>query len=1169
MATNWTKDQLAAIETRQKTLLVSAAAGSGKTAVLTERAVQHMLDSKDPIDADRLLIVTFTRAAAQEMKQRISKKLSERIAAEPENAAARRQRSLLDRAMIGTIDSLCLNLLKENNRQAGLPAAFRVGDAQELEAMRQEAVNDVLENAYREQNEGFIALFGLLSGKRGDQNLAATVLKVLEFAMAHPFYREWMEEKLKVYSEFDTPQNSVWGRILTEYAAELAQARRRACERALRVIESEPGLAGYSAAFVDDCDIFGRLEKALLGGDWDKSVMLAQGCSFTALKAAKKAPEDLKESLKAQRQQNKDTIKRICEKVLTCTAAEFSEDVNDLLPKIRALFKLAGETDDLLLARKHEAGVFDFSDLSQLTVKLLVKKSENGLELTETAKELQSRFDEVMVDEYQDVNAVQDMIVSALSNGENLFMVGDVKQSIYRFRQARPEIFLDRSERYKTCAPDAGGQLITLGGNFRSRVEVTTAINNIFEPLFSKKIGDLVYDEGHKLNALASYPAAEGAGVSFKLFEQGSLDAGESTSAQAREVAREIKQMLQSGVEVCENGVMRPICQGDIAILLRSPKKLAEIYRSALENEGISAFAALESGFLTTNEISPVINLLKSIENPTRDIELSGAMLSPMFGFSAEQLAQMRANEPQGHFCLAVEDFAQKDEKTAAFWQLFCELRRMAATDDAMRVISAAIERTGFDLSCRAMKNGRQRFGNLMLLIQYAQQYHDNGYRGVSGFLKMIDRITNQKSDLAPAFVGEQTNSVTITSIHKSKGLEWPVVFLCEAGREHSFYRNDIISPTILHSELGFACVRRDEKARCQFSTAPLDAVRIESARAMFSEELRVLYVAATRAKERLIITAAMKKAVAAARSCGDESDADPIRVRECKSYAQWLLTALGCYGDVSAALQSKKTLGGIKLELGYLEPQEESKQNGENAQISLEELSPQREAAPDLEAVDRLKERIAFVYPHSQQAKLPAKLSVSQITHEKSDEYRFAQKPAFAVDKKASGSERGSAVHAFMQYCDYGAARENADAERERMVSRGILTPRQGSLVDTAAVAGFFGSALADRMFASKDILREFAFMASAAQCPSAAEYSSQGEATMLQGIADCIFIEEDRAVLVDYKTDFVKTPEELIERYSAQLILYREMLSGILPLPVTEGIIWSFALNREIKVF
>ena len=1162
--TKWTAQQQAAIDARGCNILVSAAAGSGKTAVLTERAVCRMLDAVDPIDADRLLVVTFTRAAAAEMQQRMQKRLAEAIEQNPADKAARRQRRLLERAVIGTIDSLCLDIVQQNRHKLGLPAVFRMGDNREIDDIYADAIGEVLEQSYKNHDDRFAELVALFEKKQGDMGLEAAIAKLLGFAKSNPFYREWLQQKADIYDDELPAGQSVWGKILLEQVADEAAYYSERTTEALESIADDSGLSSYAVAFSADHEFFESLFNSAKRYDWDGCYDLTQKFSFANLgRAGKNADGQTKDHLQALRKEYKKTVEKLQQKIFFCDSNGFLSDSRYLAPRVKKLFELAVLSDRIMDEKKAAEGIFEFADVEQLAVQLLMQKTESGVAPTELARELQSRFDEIMVDEYQDVNAVQDMIVTALSNGKNLFMVGDVKQSIYRFRQARPEIFIERAERY--AQPDNGeGRLIVLSGNFRSRKEIAQAANSIFRPLFSKKVGEIVYDETHQLEAMASYPDCDGVGAEFCVIERGDSLAADSAVIEAQYAAKKIKQLLNNNTLVAEkDGTLRPIRAGDIAILLRSTKSRAEIYKKALEEAGIEACAARENGFLGCYEVRAVIDLLRAVKNPTDEISLVGAMLSPMFDFTAERLAEMRAGNKKIAFFEAVRLSAEKDEQTERFLDIFDKLKRTAATADAVSVINQAIELTGFGLRCRAMKNGEQRFANLLMLINYAASFHNSGKRGLYGFLKTIDKIEEQGEDLAPAAVMQQNDAVAITSIHRSKGLEWPVVLLCDMGREFGYLSHDSRSPVALHWELGFACVRRDKARMIQLTTAQLEAVRMQSAMGQLSEELRILYVAVTRARERLIMIGSLKNAVDKAMALAPiGAGLADYQTAGCKCYADWVLSALGCCGSVDDALLRNGSLGGVALTL--CEPQEEMADLTQTAQIG-QPTDVGTEESAHLEIIER---QINYRYPYEAAAKLPSKLSVSEITHRRNDKYLFAKKPSFAAGQGA-GNERGTAVHAFMQFCDYAAAASDAAKELERMAQKGILSADKVELIDTAVIEKFFQSGLYAEIAAADEVKREFAFMTSAADCPSAKEqYSCGDEAVMLQGIADCVFIKNGCAAVLDYKTDRVRSAEELVERYKPQLDLYKEMLTKVLDMPVTRCVIWSFALGKSIEL-
>jgi len=1168
--TKWTPQQQSAIDARGENILVSAAAGSGKTAVLTERAVQRMLDSKEPIDADRIMVVTFTRAAAAEMKQRMLKKLSQRIEEYPDNKAAKRQRRLLERAVIGTIDSLCLSIVQENKQKLALPASFRMGDNRETEDLYDEAINETLEHYYNNDDSGFKELLSLFERKQGDGSLENAVKSLLGFARSNPFYRDWLRQKARIYDSSEKAGDSVWGKILLEHAATVSKRYGSLIDGALETIENDAAFKGYLKAFEADRMLFSELERAADTRDWDLCAAVIKSYIPERLGSARNADQQTAEYLKALRKEYRAVMEKLEQKVFFCDSKRFLEDAEYLSPRVKKLFELAETVDDILTEKKCGCGIFEFSDLQQLTVELLVKKDGDNYSLTETARQIGGRFDEIMVDEYQDVNAVQDMIINALSNGKNLFMVGDVKQSIYRFRQARPEIFISRSERYSK-AQNSEGRLIALGGNFRSRSEIVNAANNIFKPLFSKKVGEICYDENHMLSAMADYPENDGAGMEFYVLEQGRMSAADAAQQEADFAAAKIKELIQSGFKVSDNGEMRPVKAGDIAILLRSTKTRAAIYKEALENAGIEAYAALENGFLDALEVRAVLSFLRAVKNPTDDISLIGAMLSPLFGFTAEQLAVIRGERLKGGFYLAVKEYAKQHDKTAEFVRFFERIKKLSYTSDAADIVNTVIEESGFSLRCCAMENGEQRFSNLLMLIQYAEKFHAAGRRGLYSFLKAVDNICDKNGDLAPAAVVGNKNAVTVTSIHKSKGLEWPVVFVCDAGRDFGHLSTDAKRPLALNSELGFACARRDKERRIQFTTAQLEAVKMESAAGQLSEELRVLYVAVTRAREKLIITATVKKTEETIERCAPEgAQLKDYETADCRNYAGWLFASLGCYGDVNRAMARGSVLGGVKL--GFAGEEDTADKEcgvidsaGKNADLDETDMFDDERFR---EMAEKVKYQIAYSYPFKKAAVIPAKLSVSEITHEKSDEYRFSGKPSFAYGT-SSGSEKGTAVHAFMQFCNYGSAALDAERELQKMAEEGILDVQQAKLVDIKAIKRFFESELYHRMALSQDIKREFAFMAKADDCLSLnGKYSADGESSMIQGIADCIFTEDGEAVIVDYKTDKVKDMQQLADRYTGQLALYKEMVGSVLKINVKECIIWSFELGDSVRV-
>jgi len=1146
-----TREQRAAVESRGGSLMLSAAAGSGKTSVLTRRAVARILE--DGVDADRLLIVTFTRAAAAEMKGRIVKELSDYIERHPGDAHARRQRAKLDRAQIGTIDSLCSAILREHFQLAGLPATFRIIEGNELEMMREDAVSAAIEEAYRADTPAFRDLAELFSTSKSDRALTEAVLRVLEYARAHPHYRRWLDEKLAVYREFETPSQSPWAQILLEYGRGLCEWEIRSLDRAIRLASASES-AAYLPALAADRAALQEVLARIDARDWDGCAAALEAYRPTSIRGVKKANPAIKAARDRAKKLLQDTLPK---HVFPASEAEFSEDVADLLPKIDCLFSLVKETDERLQRDKREAGVLDYADLSQMTCSLLT--DETGAP-TPFAAELAQRWDEVMVDEFQDVNEVQERLLSALALRDDFFCVGDVKQSIYRFRMARPQLFLRRIE---TAHPFDGRHFpaaLYLNGNFRAAPEVTDVINETFGVLMSREVGDLDYDETQRLEPLASFPPGAQRGVDLCLLRRGDPEAGEDPDAEPAWVAEEIRRLLESGA-VSENGAVRPVRPSDIAILLRGLKNgRGERYRRALRAAGIEAGMKDETGFLAAPEVAAVLHALGAIANPMRDLDLLGAMASPLFGFTDDELAAIRVRTRTGSFYGAVSAAAAHDAHAASFLELLGEFRRLSLTMPPEELIGELLRRTGFDVLCRGMKNGAHRLGNLVLLQEYAAESGAGAVPTLEGFLRGVERIRRRGKDLSPAAQGEGEDAVSIVTIHRSKGLEWPIVFVCGLDQEHGFFRSDLQKPTILHSEYGFACVRRDRATRRQFVSVPLAAVRAEEQRAQLSEELRVLYVAMTRARERLYLTGTLPDPEAALRdaafAAGEGTSIDPAFVRGGKTFLQWLLPALSLHRDLRALASLPSREDGLRVRLP--DPPRPV-QAAETAAAA---------PTPDEAAAQALYARILRPYPHAAAAGLPSKLAVSALAHGEEGRF-FTGVPAFVSGGRLTGAARGTAVHAFLQYCDYAAARRDPAAEAERLRAGGFLTAEQAEAVDLRQIRAFFESDLARRIFAADRVLREYRMLAPASASALTAQYVlPDGESTMLQGVADCILIEGDHAVLIDYKTDRVSHPEELIGRYRMQLLLYRDLLARALPVPVTECVLYSFSLGCAVPL-
>lgn len=1175
---NWTPAQRSAIEARGRTVLVSAAAGSGKTAVLTERVIRRILDPQNPVDADRLLVVTFSNAAAAEMRSRIGARLSELIEADPSNQNLLRQQLCLQRAQICTIHAFCLDLLRRHFQKLEIAPGFRIADPRELGLMREEAAQTVMEQFYREDDGSFSELVELLSTGRDDRRVTDTLFSLYDFIRAHPFYNDWLEEKLRYYDPDCPVAQTVWGELSLHYAAETLRYAAQRLQGAIAAMEDDEKMAAaYLPAFQAD---FGQVQ-ALLGlvenQDWDgicRRLALLEYPRLGALRGYE--GEERKRAVQAARKEARELVEGLRARPFCSTAAEFAQDMRDLRGKVTVLFALARAFDQTLYALKKAKKVLDFSDLEQLALTLLAEKKGEGYCPTPLARELSERYEEIFIDEYQDTNQAQDLLFTAISRqGDNLFLVGDVKQSIYRFRQASPELFMQKKERYApyAAAPQAAGPgKIILGENFRSRAEVTGAVNFLFGRIMSRRVGEIEYTAEEALVPAASYPPMAGAGVELHLLDL-SLSEDAAALCEARYAAGLIAQLLESGAQVTDrSGSLRPVRRGDICILLRSLSGKAPIYLRALADAGVQCRADGQGGYLDSVEVSSLLSLLRAVDNPLLDISLVAAMMSPIFAFSADEMAAVRLCRREGPLYLALTLRAEQDARCAAFLATLAAIRRWAATMPTDRLIRRILEETGFDAMVLAMKQGQARRQNLRLLVRYAADYEQAGYRGLSEFIRLIDRMQERGDDLpaagAPSGGGD---AVQLMSIHRSKGLEFPVVLLCDSSK--GFNKEDLRSSTLLHPEIGFACVRRDLGRQCQFSTVPLEAMRLETERLLLSEEMRVLYVALTRARERLLITSAQKDLSAKLRalSCAlDEGGRLPAyAVRRCGSYADWMLMAALHHPDgelLRAQIDSELTplpdpsrLRVVLATPGALPPPAER--------------GAARTALPDPVLLARLREQTAWRYHDPAAAQTPAKLAVTAIVREEEaqagEERAFTARPAFLQEYHMTAAERGTALHQYMLFADHAAAQKDLPAELRRLCERRFLTEREARAIRLDQVRAYYQSGLARRVQAAPRVWRELRFMTElgAERLGELLPEMGQNKVTV-QGIIDLVFEEAGGLVIVDYKTDRVEDPSELIGRYTRQLELYAEVLPQTLGLPVREKILYSTFLAREISV-
>jgi len=1114
MAFEPTTEQRHAMESRGGSLLVSAAAGSGKTAVLVQRVLRYF--TQENCRADELLIVTFTRAAAAQMREKIDVAIAAKLKQEPNNHALRRQQQLLPLADICTIDSFCLKLVQEHGAAAGLPAQVRLLDDSELRAIRAQALEETLEAAYAQADDAFTALGLLLEFAGDDTKLARRVQAAASMALATPNPAAWLRGLL----EDNTAQ---WLALLLAHAREVLQDCRAMCF-----------LAG-DAALVDE----------LLGlQGWDALRAGLQSVSYQRL------PKGHSEQEKARRIRMKKSLENLT-KLFCVSMSEHAEDMQALAPIAARFVQLTEDYIARCDAAKDARQAAEFSDMLHWALRLLHNPDGSKSAL---AVQLGEQYREILVDEYQDINAAQGQLFQAVSReGANLFMVGDVKQSIYGFRQASPALFIEKRDTFARYDGESSPACVVLGRNFRSKPGVTDCVNFAFRQLMRRQAAEIEYSADEELvcgrNDLSVCDAE------LHLLEY----TDDMAQAEAQHIARWI-------AEEIARSSLRP---RDFCILLRADKASGMVYAQALQDAGVQAYAAESESLFAAREVQLLLALLRVVDNPVQDIPLAALLLSPMVGFSPDDLARLRTQHKlSGMYHVMRAGADAGDAQCVAFFAQLGQWRELAAQCAVGDLVRTLLEDSGLLALAAAMKSPARRRANLLRLADYARDYGARNASGLGGFLRYLDRIEQEQSLLAANVMSEAADVVRIMSIHKSKGLEFPVCVLAQCSKK--FNLMDTNDTLLLHAKAGMGLQRPEPEHRSRLQTLPHHAVKTAIKRSTLAEELRLLYVAMTRAKDKLVMLsshASAEKALlaAAARANFDGTSFTPAMVQGANRYADWLLPALlrhPCAAELRdiAGLDSTVTLPAAEQLHVLVAQAQEARQTDAQA----EEQSP---AADD--ALHRLvRERLDYVYPYAALNALAAKQAVSELTEHQAEQFAFSQRPAFTRAAGIAAAHRGSAMHAFLQYCDYPAAAADLSGEIARLQGMGYLTSRDVQALERDKLERFFASDFARRMAKSPTLLREQKFTMSIPADELLDDPSAQGEEVVVQGIIDCAFEEDGALILLDYKTDRVDDMAALIERYGAQLRLYRRAMQACFGVTVAQTLIYSFWLGDWVEV-
>ncbi len=1214
---NWTKEQWDAIHEINCNLLVAAAAGAGKTAVLVERIIRRITNSENSVDIDRLLIMTFTNAAAAEMRERIAEAISAYLDKNPGSKNIQRQLTLLNKATITTIHSFCLEVVRSNFQYINIDPDFRIADETEAALMKLEVLNELFEEQYQNENPVFSELLECYGGNGDDGALQNMVLDLYTFIQSSPWPEKWFNEMTENLNPAEEMVFGItpWGQVLINSALIQLQGLKDAMSRAIEIISCWEGFEKHLEIYLEDMSNLNRLLKLCSGGTatWDVIYESLQRFEFKRLPTANKEMDrETLDYIKKIRDDVKDRIKTIKEKCFLADSAQIIRDMKIMYPVIKGLATLALTFEQKYAAKKSKKQVLDFNDLEHFCLEILTCYDDGYISPSKVALSYRERYAEILVDEYQDSNLLQESIINMVSKSDtgapNVFMVGDVKQSIYRFRQAKPELFLDK---YRNYSAEKGSiyRKILLFKNFRSRKEVVDAVNFIFKQTMSVNVGELDYTDNEALNPGADFAEYNkkiikaGGDVELHLIDTGipsdyqSLNDDEemldSIQCEARLVVKRIQQLMQPderGRVFCvfdrDLKDYRKVDYRDIVILLRTVRNWSDIFVQELTAQGIPVFADTGTGFFKTPEVQVVLSLLQIIDNPHQDIPLLSVLRSPIASFSSEELAELRLCDRKASIFDALKLLSEQGQSDAAkkglsFLRLLQRWRDMSLYMPTDQLLWHLYNETGYFAVVGAMPAGVQRQANLRVLFERARQFEDTAYKGLFNFVNFVDRLKSSRGDMGSAkILGENDNVIRIMSIHKSKGLEFPVVFLSGAGKK--FNLQDVNKSVLYHQELGFGSDVISHRRRLRYPLVTKQAIREKLKAETLSEEMRILYVALTRAREKLLITGSLrdisKTAVKWAYCAGAGNAALPdYEMLKGTNYLDWLGPALLRHKDGKLLRDKAYANSYIAKYLIDNEPSQWSvgiwsrsdilsdKYIDNQKQSYLNEWEEQRLSTPE-DMWDLSKEidrRLSWHYPYQKLTTVPVKVSVTELKRRfELDSFEeenilfqplLMKKPMFIEGQRGlSAAEAGTVLHFVLQHLDF--YQKDISGQIKEMVKRELLTQQQAQSVDDEKIRGFLASVLGKRLLASQGIYREVPFnieMSCQELYKDVPDEVYDGETVLLQGVIDCYFEEPEGIVLLDYKTDYApdNRMEALMDKYRLQINYYAralEMLAG-----------------------
>ncbi len=1180
-AMRWTEEQQRVIDARDRSLLVSAAAGSGKTAVLVARILSCVTDSENPIDVDELLVVTFTNAAAAEMRERLLSSLSEAADANPTDLHLQRQMALIHNAEITTIDSFCLQVVRNHFHRINLEPGFRIADEGELTLLREDVCAAVLEDFYAQGDPDFLRFANGYSTAKSDRKIREMVLELYKYSQSYPWPDEWLADCEKQYDADSAAalEEKPW---VASYLAYYHAWAEETCAqyRQISALAGEPdGPGAYLAVLSDELEQLTRLTACGSLAAWKATLPTIE---FGKLPSARGCDRE-------KAKQVQDVRNRIKKKITELRQNEFAGSLEDAAALLRQTGAMAGELIALTRAfskrfaeEKANRNILDFSDGEHFALQILVDPETK--EPTETALEYRRKFREVMIDEYQDSNYLQEAILTAVSGGygENRFLVGDVKQSIYGFRLARPELFTEKQETFSR--EESSRQRIDLSRNFRSRPEILSFVNDLFARIMGRDLGNIAYDADAAL-----YPGreadADGIDRRTEYIRIEPAEREDKHLTEARFLARRIRTMV-------EEQELPGMEYRDVVILLRALTGWTQAFVSAFAEEGVPLLVSSQTGYFAAPEVQVVLAMLRVLDNESQDIPLAALLRSPIGGFTDEELARIRAADATLPFANSVRRAAEGTltvpeelkKRLERFWAMLAGFRARVSHTPIHTLLAQIYDETSYRDYVTALPAGEQRRANLDMLLEKAVSYEQTSYHGLYHFVRYIDRLIKYDVEVGEAeTLSERENAVRLTTIHKSKGLEYPVVFVAGLGKQ--FNLRDTTGDMIFHQRYGVALKYCDEERRTKTDTLIRQAFSLEARKDSLGEELRVLYVALTRARDKLILTGVISDDEKPAPTIDADGRLSFTARMDAKCPWDWLAPALDSYGNryrIATADSASETGETVLHDLG-------------TAARKAALIGALRDVDETLLA--DLDERFSWQYPYRGSGR-KQKMSVSELKHRAMNEARamldendgeelFPEEipvpyvPKFVqTPEENRGALRGTAFHRLLECLPFSTLPDGTDSAAlhawlsealKELRAKKRLEEEQIALLDLDTVCRFLATEAAHRMAAAaaRGVLlteQPFVMLLPAAQVtPDAAD----DEEVLIQGIIDAFWEEGDDIVLLDYKTDRVNSAGELVRRYQAQLALYAEALGRrFAGKQVREALIYSFCRNEEIRV-